>query len=204
MLDKDGPPDDLIFGSKDLNTTKKANKTIEKKVLKETNLEKRIITENTNFDYVTNFDSDEEMCDNTKPSTSDTTDFKTDAKNLNLMDLKTVAMTADRYHASNPLVAAIVNALLIDLELVTASDQDLIVTAMKVHNARVRYRKVNANQHKAKNSKNVDYCGYDGKKTEGRVITDGKKRMKVVDYYTFTNQGIILFYIKLKLSFFKI
>ena len=38
---------------------------------------------------------------------------------------------------------------------------------------------------------NVEYCGYDGKKTKGRVITDCKKRTKVVDYYTLTNQGII-------------
>ena len=55
----------------------------------------------------------------------------------------------------------------------------------------VRFRKLKASENKAKNFKNVEYCGYDGKKTEGRVITDCKKRTKIVDYYTLTNQGII-------------
>lgn len=191
MLHEDGPSDNLIFGSVDKNTTNKANKTIEKKVTKEAHLEKKIIRENTSFEFVTEFESDTEFDDKEKQNTSDTADFKKHVRNLNLMNLKTVAMTADRYHASNPLVAAIINALLIDLEFITESDKDLIVTAMKVHNARVRYRKVNASENKVKNRKNVEYCGYDGKKTEGRVLAEDKKRMKVVDYYTFTNQGII-------------
>lgn len=191
MLSKDGPPDDLILGSVDSKTTIKSNKTIEKKVTKEANLEKRFIRETTNFEYVTEYESDEEITEKPSTSKSDNTDFNKDVKNLNLMNLKTVAMTADRYHASDPLVAAILNALLIDMELITASDKDLIITAMKVHNARVRFRKLKASENKAKNFKNVEYCGYDGKKTEGRVITDCKKRTKIVDYYTLTNQGII-------------
>ena len=44
-------------------------------------------------------------------------------------------MTANRYHALDSLVAAIVNALLIDMELITASEKDLVVTAIMCESA---------------------------------------------------------------------
>jgi len=52
--------------------------------------------------------------------------------NYNKLLLPTVAQEASRFHASDALDASIVNATLIDVELISKQDKDLVLTRAKL------------------------------------------------------------------------
>ena len=131
-------------------------------------------------DLVTNID---EMEDNDISEL-----FTSNKTNLNLLNFKNVSMEADRYHCSDSVVASICNALLIDLELITKTNKDLVITTMKIHNARKKYRTKTVSSRKSIHFKNVKALGFDGKKSDALVKDNNKKLKKICDFYTFTQQ----------------
>lgn len=183
MLSHDGPPNNVVFGSLDKRTTKLGLEKNKRKDIEKSKLTAKIERESASLDFVNPFDlSDIELDD------ADNECEINNVTNLNLMSLKTVAMEADRYHASDALVASIVNALLIDMGKINAKDKDLVCTAMKVHNARVKNRLETVRRNKEANRNNITCLGFDGKKTDGLTKIGDKKRKIILDFYTYTNQ----------------
>ena len=189
MLCKDGPSDEIIFGSVDVKTTKKDQKTLRRQEISDKNIEDKKKRETNSFDFVDvssilTSDSDCEAGE------SDSEEFLAgkSLSNYNYLSLATVAQEADRYHASNGLVAALVNATLIDIGYIDKNNKDLLVTSMKVHNARFKLRKEKNKQNYELNSGTITCLNFDGKKTSGLAIIDEKRRKLTIDYYTFTSQ----------------
>ena len=170
------------MGGVDSKTTKIGQAAKRRLETAKSNFEKKQKRENVNSKSVDPFSNNIILEDNIEEHVEVTT------TNLNLMNLKTVALEADRYSVSSTVAAAIVNALLIDLNLINECDKDMIVTTMKIHNARTKYRTEKVCENDIANMGAVELVGFDGKKTDGRCIVEGKKRKQVNDYYTFTNQ----------------
>lgn len=145
ILNPNGPPNDLCFGSVDMKETKRGESIENRKLSKEVNLSKKIASENTSFEFIDpsslsdltyNDESDTNITDDTSNK-----DYDRNSKtNLKLLKLPNVELEADRYNLSDGAVAAIVNAVLIDTNQINMNDQDLVCTTMKIHNLRKKYR----------------------------------------------------------------
>lgn len=181
MLAKEGPDNRITFGTVDTKTTKKGIESRKRKLAAASKLAKQKRRECNDFISIDPFSESIEL----------EKDFNEHVEqentNYNLMSLKTVAQEADRYNLSSAQAAAIVNAVLIDMKLITESDKDMIVTVMKVHNARQKFRKEKVSENDEKNSGKVKLIGFDGKHTDGLIIENGKKRKLCKDYISFTN-----------------
>lgn len=181
MLAKDGPDNTIFFGSVDTKTTKKGLESRKRKAAAASKLVKQKARESNNFKTVDPFSENIELESNFNEH------VEQDPTNYNFMSLKNVAQEADRYNMSSSQAAAIVNATLLDIKYITESDKDMVVTVMKVHNARKRYRKERVSENDENNRGNVELVGFDGKKTDGLCIENGKKRKLCKDYISFTN-----------------
>lgn len=183
LLAPGGPRTELVFGPVDKKETKKAQSKINRNQRLRENKEKKL--ENNNFCEFSDFESDIEK-ENTEVKD---TEFKEKIKfNYNKLKLPTVAQEADRFHASDALVASIVNATLIDIGWISKEDQDLVVTRAKVRLERKKVRRQCIAKNMEENSGKLTCLGFDGKKTDTLSITeDDKRRTLVKDHYSFTN-----------------
>ena len=193
MLSKDGPTENIIFGNVDAKSTKKDQGTLRRKEISDKNIEEKKKRETGCFDFVdssfiSTTDSDSDL--NNSDIDDRDSEFTTEKSlsNYNYLSLATVAQEADRYHASNGLVAAIVNATLIDIGYIDKNNKALLVTSMKVHNARSKFRKEKNKENFELNSGTITCLNFDGKKTSGLAIVNEKRRKLTIDYYTFTSQ----------------
>ena len=108
--------------------------------------------------------------------------------NYNFFKPVVVCEEADRAHLSDAQTASIVNAVFIDLGLITKANQDMTVTRHKIRNARKKIRAQEINQNFSINCGQIRCIGFDGKKSEARTLTEENKRRNLtVDNYTFTN-----------------
>lgn len=181
MLAKEGPDNSITFGSVDTKTTKKGLESRKRKLAAPTNLVKQKARKSNNFKTV------DPLSENIGIESNFDEHVEQDTTNHNFMSLKTVAQEADRYNLNSAQAAAIVNATLIDMKIITESDKDMVVTVMKVHNARKKYRKEKVSENDENNRGNVELIGFDGKKTDGICIEKGKRRKLCKDYISFTN-----------------
>ena len=180
LLALGGPTRELVFGSVDQKEFKKGQMKMSKKYKRK----------NENADdeepEFLRFENDLDMNDHDNDNLKV---FHGKVKfNYKKLLLPTVAQEADRFHASDALVASIVNATLIDVGLISKKDQDLVVTRAKIRLERKKGRKLCIAKNMEENSGKLTCLGFDGKKTDTLCFTEDNKRRKLVkDHYSFTN-----------------
>lgn len=170
----------MMIGKVDVKTTKKIEKSLERKEIEKRRFEMKI--KDMNSEYLTVQSANNENEDDCDDQTDDKSDTKCTEPNIILeastssrmpykkgLDLSNVAEACDRSGISDRNASLLVNAVLKDFNLVSDEDPSLIIDRSKMRRERKRRRKNLANE-EMEQQKEVTGIYFDGRKDKSLAI----------------------------------